>query len=252
MLPVLFSFGPITIYTFGFLLAIGFFLASFIVWRRLRDLGLDEEKVIDFIILAIISGLLFSQSSRLVKNGGPFGIILWGGLMGAVLALAWFSKKEKWNNWQVADEVTFGILPLAILLQIGAFFDGSAVGKPTSMPWGIYFPGSLVRSQPVSLFFALALFLIWLFLLKIERQWRIWSWYKSKNSGFIFLAFLVLALLANFTVAFWQQAKIYWYWAEIGFSLGGAIGAGILFYGRSGRRLREDLLYYWRRRKDDD
>lgn len=238
MLPVLFSFGPITIYTFGFLLAIGFFLAAFIVWRRLRDLGLDEEKVIDFIILAVLGGFLFSRLS---------GITLWGGIIGVVVVSNWFAKKENWGGWQVTDELVFGILPLMILFQVGIFFDGSALGKPTNMLWGIYFPGSFVRSQPVSLFSALALFLIWLFLLKIERQWRIWRWYKSKNDGFLFLVFLILAFLANFIFAFWRQSKIYWYWTEIILSLGGTMLAGMVLYRRSGRKLREDWLILWRR-----
>jgi phosphatidylglycerol:prolipoprotein diacylglycerol transferase len=54
MLPIIFSVGPATIYTYGFLLAIGVFLESFIIWRRLRDLGLKEEKVIDFLLLGLL------------------------------------------------------------------------------------------------------------------------------------------------------------------------------------------------------
>ncbi|MBM3205525.1 prolipoprotein diacylglyceryl transferase, partial [Candidatus Shapirobacteria bacterium] len=151
MLPVLFSAGPVTIYTFGFLLAVGVFLETFIVWRRLKDLGLKEEKVIDFLVWGLFLGFVFSRLIFIGQNFSNFGFHFsrWflfvrypgfssiGWLLGLFLALWRFAKKEKWLFWQVADEVTFGIFPFLILLQIGSFFDGSGFGRSTIMPWGL-------------------------------------------------------------------------------------------------------------------
>lgn len=241
MLPVLFSLGPITFYTFGFFLAIGFFLAAFTIWRRLRDLGFKEEKIIDGIIVLAVGGLLFSRVFFILQNFEKFGVFLsrwllvgrypgfsfWGVIVGVFLSLFWFCKKQKWDFWRVADEVAFGALPFFVLVQLGLFFDGTSPGKPTSMPWGVFFPGSLVRQHPVSLFIAIFLFLIWFFLLKIERQWRFWDWYKSKASGFIFLTFLSLLFFANFLLAFLKETKLYFYWLEIILSLLGAGGSAV-------------------------
>ena len=249
MLPVLFSLGPINFYTLAFLLAIGFFLASFIIWRRLRELGLTEERVIDFILGMAFLGLLFSRLFFIIANFERFRFFLdrWilfyrypgfsfgGGLLGIFLTWWWFVKKEKWDFWQIGDEITFGFLPFLILAQLGAFFDGSSLGKSTSMPWGVYFPGSLLRRQPVSLFMAILLLLIWFFLLRIERQWRFWDWYKSKASGFICLMGFGLIFLANFLLAFWRDTKVYFYWLEIGLSFLGVVIVSILFYGKARR-----------------
>lgn len=247
MLPVVFSIGPITLYSFAFLLAVAYFLAAFIAWRRLKELGLDEEKVIDFIILAAIFGLGFSKLFFFLEEQNFAGLSFWGGIAGATVVLFWFAKKEKWDLWQIADEITFSLLPLAVLAQVGAFLDGSTTGRPTNMPWGIYFPGNLLRTQPVSLFSAVAFFLIWLFLLRIERRWRIWPWYKSKNNGLVSLLFLGLAFWGNFLVAFWRSSKLYWYWSEIGLSLILAVTAGVVLYRRSGRNFKEDLRLLLRR-----
>ena len=65
MFPILFSIGPVTIYTFGFLLGTGFFLASFLIWRRLRELGQQEEKIIK--IAKIVKD---SKSVYTIGNGG--------------------------------------------------------------------------------------------------------------------------------------------------------------------------------------
>lgn len=244
MLPVLFSLGPITVYTFGFFLAVGFFLAGFIIWRRLKDLGFKEEKIIDGIIVLAVGGLLASRVFFIFQNFEKFafiparwiflgrypGLSFWGGITGITLALGWFCKKQKWNFWQVADEITFGVLPFLALAQLGAFFDGTSSGKPTSMPWGIFFPGSLLRQHPVSLFMAILLFLISLFLLKIERQWRFWSWYKSKSPGFIFLTFLGLMFFVNFLLAFLRETKLYFYWLGIILSLLGTAASSALIW----------------------
>lgn len=75
MLPVLLTLGPITVYSFSIALGIGFFLGVFIAWRRLRDLGLDEEKILDAIILGSICGLVFSKLiyfAEFYPQGGIF------------------------------------------------------------------------------------------------------------------------------------------------------------------------------------
>lgn len=231
------------------------FLTAFIAWRRLLELGLNEEKIIDFIIIGGGFSLLLSRIFFIAENFPQFGFQLerwlffgrypgfsfWGGLIGFWLGLLWITKKQKWDFWQVGDEVIFGILPLLVLVQIGYFFDGSLLGRPTGMPWGVFFPGNLVRRQPVSLFAALAIFLIWIFLRRIERQWRIWEWYKSKANGLLTLSFWSLLLFSNLMLAFLKESKLYFFWGEFSLSLFGLIVSLGLIYRRAGRNLKEDL-----------
>lgn len=250
MLPVIFSVGPVTIYSLSFLVAIGFFLAAFIVWRRLKDLGLDEERVIDFIILASLFGFFCSKLFSFVEKKTFSGFAFGGGLVGVSLTAVLFSKKNRWDLWRITDETIFGVMPLAVLAKIGTFLDGSAPGRPTSMPWGVYFPGSFLRTQPVSIFSALAFFFIWVLLLRIEREWRIWEWHKSKGDGFLTLVFLMLAFLSNFVVAFWRSSGLYWYWTEVSLSFLGTLGSLLLLYIRSGRKLDEDLVLIFRRKSN--
>lgn len=252
MLPVIFSIGSLTVYSLGFLLAVGSFLSSFLIWRRLRELGLKEEKTIDFLLFLAFLGLTFSRLfyifwhfeqfglffSRWLLLGRYPGLSFWGGMFGFGAALFIFYRRQKWSFWQVADELAFGLLPLLILSQAGCFFDGCSLGKPTNMFWGVYFPGSFLRRQPVSLFATIFLFLIWLFLFWLERKWRLWAWYKSKADGFVFLVFLSLLFLTSFILAFWRDSKLYFYIVEIILSLIGLLATLVLFYFRSGRQLR--------------
>jgi len=244
MLTFLFSLGRVTFYTFGFFFAIGFFLAAFIVWRRLKDLGFKEEKIIDGIIFSTIFGLFVSRIFFIFQNFQNFrfslsrwflvnrypGFSFWGGIGGTLLSLFLFCRKQKWNFWRVMDEVTFGILPFLFLIQLGTFLNGAGAGRPTDMFWGVFFPGGLVRQHPVSLFMAIFLLLIWLVILKIERHWRTWSWYKSQAPGFITLVWLGLMFLTNLPLAFLKESKLYFYWLEVILSLLGLVVSGVLIW----------------------
>ena len=250
MFPLLFSIGPINFYSLGLFLAIGFFLSSFFIWRRLRELGIDEEKVIDLVIMAALLGLIFARIFFVGQNisllgfslshwlliGRYPGLSFWGGMVGIFLALLWFSRRQSLNFWQLADEFSYGLMPLLILAQIGAFFDGSGFGRPTTAPWGVYITGSLLKCYPLPLVMSIGFFAIWIFLLRIERDWRTWRWYKSKAYGLVTLSFCLLGMLVNFLVAFWRDSLLYWYWLEISLSfiLVGLFGG--MIYLRSGRR----------------
>lgn len=210
MLPILVTLGPITIYSFSLFLGIGFFLTAFIAWRRLIDLGLEEEKILDSLILASLTGLVFSKLFFALENFSLSGYSFWGGIAGAVLIFFLLTRAWKWNFWQVVDELAFAVLPLAVLAQIGAFLAGSTPGRATLAPWGLYFSGTLVRSQPISLFMAIGFFAVWIYFLRVERDWRGWVWYKSKAPGLIFLLFLALGVGLTLVVDFLTISGIYW------------------------------------------
>lgn len=248
MFPVLFSIGPITIYTSAFLLVIVFFLSSFLIWRRLRELGLDEEKIIDFLLIFVLLAFIFARTCFILTHPENFGfsfyywlmvgrfpgLSFWGGTLGGILSLIWFCRKNRWDLWRIADEITFGFLPFSVLVHLGCFLDGCSLGIPTSMFWGIFFPGDFVRRHPVSLFKMILFFFIWLLLLRIERHWRTWNWYKSSAEGFVSLSFLGLTLLGSFFLAFLEEGRVYYLWFERGILFLGFLLTLLLFYKRSG------------------
>ncbi len=256
MLSVIFSSKIFNLYTFGFFLALGVFYEVFIIWRRLKDLGLKEERVLDFLMISLLWGLFFSRLFYILQNFNHFGfhIIRWlsfisfpgfsflGWPLGFLLSLFWFVKKEKWEIWRIADEIVFGLLPFLIFFQLGSFLDGSGFGQTTNMPWGIYFPGSLLKRHPISLFSAALLFLIWFFLIKIERHWRIWPWYKKKQGSFISLSAMVLILLTHLPLVFLRETVVYFYWLGVGLTIISLIIVTFLFFLNTDNNLLKKIL----------
>ena len=58
MYPELFSIGPITIYSYGVLLAASYLFGLWLAMRRARQWGLDPSRVLDLGIYIIIAALI--------------------------------------------------------------------------------------------------------------------------------------------------------------------------------------------------
>lgn len=238
MIGVILEAGSFNLYSFTVFTALGFFIGSFILWRRLRELGLDEEKIIDNLLMSSVSGFIWSRLIYVLENGYPSsGYSFWGAVGGFLASFFIIGKIWKWNFWQIADETVFAILPFAVLSQFGAFLGGVTPGNPTDMPWGVFFPGSLVRTQPVSLFMAISFSSLWIFFLKIEREWRTWDWYPSHQSGFVFLIFLLLGITVSLLIDFLIPSVLYLRMIKIAICFILLMGGVVAFIVRSGRQI---------------
>ena len=128
MFPVIFSLGSFNFYTLDFTTAVGFLLASFLSWRRLRNLGLAEDKIIDLLVLIGFWGFVFSRLSYLLENFADFGffidrwllvtrypgLTLWGAVLGFVFAAVRFSRKN--NQIFVKSWISYAY-PLCLMQQ---------------------------------------------------------------------------------------------------------------------------------------
>jgi len=256
MFPILFQLGSFTFSSLGVLVGLGFFIGFFIAWRRLAELGFDEEKIVDAFLFSSLIAFLFSRLFYVLSHFAQFsfsfikwfffwrfsGLSLAGAIIGFLIGSLYFAKKEKWDIFRVADELVFSLFPFLILAFLGQFFDGSNLGAETGIFWGVFFPSDMIRRHPVSFLGAILLFVTWIFFLKIERQWRVWKWYKSKKEGLLFFAFLAAFSFVTFLLAFLKPTGLYFVLVER--LVGGLLVVVFLslVYIRSGRKLREDFL----------
>lgn len=178
MLPVLFSIGPISISSFGFLLASGFLLGTFLVWRLSRAWDFDEEKILDLTLLTFFGGLIFSRVYFILEHLDFFladfskmilftkypGFSFWGAFLGGWLTLFYFTKRFKIDFWQMADIAAVGFLGGLILADLGCFLGGCGVGKVSNFPLSVNMVGYLGKRFPVQ---ALESLIILILLLRI-------------------------------------------------------------------------------------
>src|SRR5262245_54769006 len=152
MHPTLFELGPVTVYTYGVLLAAAYLLGLQLAMVRARNRGLDHARVLDLGIYIIISALVgakllllitefqsFKDNPRslldLVRSGGVF----YGGLITAVAVALWYIRRIGLPLWTTCDVFAPGIALGHVVGRLGCLFAGCCYGKPTTVPWAITF-----------------------------------------------------------------------------------------------------------------
>src|SRR5258706_5219038 len=152
MYPRLLELGPVTIYTYGVLLAAAYLLGLQLAIVRAKSRGLDHARVLDLGIYIIISALLgakllllitdfrtFADSPRelltLARSGGVF----YGGLILAVAVALWYIRRIGLPLWTTCDVFAPGIALGHVVGRLGCFFAGCCYGKETTVRWAVTF-----------------------------------------------------------------------------------------------------------------
>jgi phosphatidylglycerol:prolipoprotein diacylglycerol transferase len=92
---------------------------------------------------------------RLLEAGGAgpslaYGGLVWyGGVAGGGAAAALYLKAYRLDGLKLADAAVPGLAIGHALGRVGCVMAGCCYGKPTSMPWGLRFPGSPFFEGPV-------------------------------------------------------------------------------------------------------
>jgi phosphatidylglycerol:prolipoprotein diacylglycerol transferase len=218
--PILFELGPITIYSYGILLAAAYLLGLWMAARRARQAGLDANRVLDLGIWVIIAALVgakallfivdFEQFTRswqdfttLLRSGGVF----YGGLIAAVVVCIYQLRKHRLPLWTSGDMFAPGIALGYMVGRLGCLAAGCCYGRPTDVPWAVTFTDPVanlnvgtplnVPLHPTQLYESLAGLAILVVLLAIERRGRAFA-------GRTFWLFVLLYAVSRFVIEFFR------------------------------------------------
>src|ERR1700682_5222597 len=147
--------GPITVYTYGVLLAAAYLLGLQFAMVRARRRDLDATRVMDLGIYIIISALIGAKLLLLVTDFQTFrsnpaellslarsGGVFYGGLILAVGVALVYIRRVGLPLWTTCDAFAPGIPRGHVVGRFGCLFAGCCFGKPTKLPWGITFTDS--------------------------------------------------------------------------------------------------------------
>lgn len=159
----LLNIGPITIYGYGLMIAIGVIMAYVTAEYRGKKIGVDSDVLFSFTGWSLLGGILgakvlyiltdlkviIANPKELLDIGN--GFVVYGGIIGGILAAWIFCRIKKLNHWQYFDLA----LPSVALAQgfgrIGCFLAGCCYGQETSGVLGITFHDSMFAPNGVSL-----------------------------------------------------------------------------------------------------
>jgi phosphatidylglycerol:prolipoprotein diacylglycerol transferase len=218
--PILFSLGPLTIYSYGVLLAAAYLLGLGMAVRRARAAGLDGNRVLDLGIWVIIAALVgakallfvldfrqFTSSwadfTTLLRSGGVF----YGGLIAAVLVCIYQLRKHQLPLWTSGDLFAPGIALGYMVGRLGCLMAGCCYGKETTVAWAITFTDPAanlnvgtplnVPLHPTQLYESMAGLVILGILLALERRGRSFP-------GRTFWMFVLLYSVSRFIIEFYR------------------------------------------------
>src|SRR5262245_47538266 len=220
MYPRLFELGPITVYTYGLLLAAAYLLGLKLAMVRAKARGLDANRVLDLGIYIIISALVGAKLLLLITDFRTFtanprelltlarsGGVFYGGLILAVTVALWYIRKLGLPLWTTCDVFAPGIALGHIIGRFGCLFAGCCYGRPTTLPWGITFTDPFAAANvgtplnqplhPTQLYEAGAEALILAFLLFSERKGRPYP-------GRTFWLYMLLYAISRFAIEFYR------------------------------------------------
>ena len=115
------------------------------------------EELLTWVILGVILGgrlgfVLFYQPGYYLQNPAEIlavwqgGMSFHGGLIGVIVAALMFCFKNSLPLRPTADMMAIATPPGLLLGRISNFINAELWGRPTSLPWGVQFPGQAAQS----------------------------------------------------------------------------------------------------------
>ncbi len=206
--------GPVTLGTYGLLVAAGLLCAFFILRADLHRRGLDADAE-SIIGITGLSGLAGARLYHLLESPADFfadpwrllfstmGFAWFGAVIGGFVALVSLARRYRMKILLMLDVASPAAAVGYGIGRIGCLISGDGdYGIPTSLPWGMSFPNGLVpttqRVHPTPIYEFLAALVIAHFLWRIGRR----AVGGTRPAGEVFGWYLIMTGVARFLVEF--------------------------------------------------
>jgi len=240
--PVALQLGPLAVRWYGLMYLLGFAL----VWvagryRIKRGCGgtlaaRDLDDVLFYGILGVILGgragyvLFYKFSDFLSEPWRIFyvwegGMSFHGGMLGVILALAWYASSRR-QDWLAVTDFFAPLVPLGLAAgRLGNFINAELWGRPADVPWAVVFPNVDGVPRHPSQLYEFGLEGIVLFAL----LW--WFSARPRPRGAVSGAFLLGYGLFRFAVEFTREPDRFLGLLALGLSMGQWLSAPMIIAG---------------------
>jgi phosphatidylglycerol:prolipoprotein diacylglycerol transferase len=247
--PIAVALGPVKVHWYGLMYLLGFAAAWWLARLRARRPGAavspaQVEDIIFYSALGVILGgrcgyvLFYNFDKFLAQPLWLFkvwegGMSFHGGLLGVILAMAWFARRQRIELGRLFDFVA-PLVPIGLGLgRLGNFIGQELWGRAASVPWAMVFPRDPEQlARHPSQLYQLALegvvlfAVVWLYSNRPRPTWAVSA------------LFLLLYGVFRFAVEFFREPDAHigleWFgWMSRGQELSVPmilIGAGFLIY----------------------
>ena len=233
MYPVLFQLGPLSFYSYGLMIGLGFIAGVLVASKRARLKGIDPDSLFWFFIVLLAGGVAGGRLFHIALNSWYYtdwksfidtrsgGLSIHGVLVGGIIAAAAYSRFHSLKFVDLADLVVPSVALGQAIGRIGCFLSGCCYGIETSGTWGFatrFAPG---LRHPYQLYESAADLLLFFVLLAAGK--------RIKIPGGLFLAYVFGYSMIRFSLEFFRDNDSY----ALGLSYGqwGALVAALVAVG---------------------
>lgn len=203
MHPVLFTIGSFTVYSYGLLVAVGFFAGMKYMVSRSSDVPIKKQQLYDFLFYLILFGIAGARLLYVFTNldffvTHPFdiikiwegGLVFYGGFLAVLLFSFFYCKNKKIDIRKLADIASPALALGHTFGRIGCFFAGCCYGRECD------FFLSVNHRHPTQLYESLGNLAIFFILHNINK--------KEHRKGAVFIFYLCMYSVLRFFVEFFR------------------------------------------------
>lgn len=217
--PEIFHIGPLSVRWYGLLFAASFYF-GYVMFTRFFKLEKVPVEVLDrltiymaigTIVGARVGHCLFYEPEYYLSNPLEILFIWHGGLashgaaIGILIALYYFSKKEKRTFLWTIDRVVIATALAAFFIRMGNLMNSEIYGVTTDLPWGFIFvrEKETLPKHPTQIYEALSYLLIFFLLIRLYFKAN-----GKPKEGLLFSLFLILVFSARFFIEFIKNEQV--------------------------------------------
>jgi phosphatidylglycerol:prolipoprotein diacylglycerol transferase len=215
MYPILFSYGPLRIFTYGFFLALAFLCSMYMAGQEAKRRGGRAEQIYDLSFYSIIGALIGSRVLDVILKWDYFsaqpmeifmiwkgGLAFQGGLIFGVPTMLWYIYRHQMPLWTTMDIMALAVPLGQCIGRLGCFMAGCCFGQECHQPWAVTFnhPDTLgplgVPVHPTQLYESVLSLGVFGFLL--------WLRHRQRFPGQILGTYFLLAGAVRFFIEFFR------------------------------------------------
>ncbi|MGH7987583.1 MAG: prolipoprotein diacylglyceryl transferase [Candidatus Binataceae bacterium] len=240
MIPVLLRIGPLTVYSYGLMMALGFIVGDIVLSSECKRQGYSTDMATALVVWCAIGGLVGARLLDVLNDWPAYaahpltiifsgaGFVWYGGFIGGVFAGWLVARYFRVGFLKIADMCAPALILGQAFGRMGCLLSGDGDwGLPSKLPWAMAFPHAIVgwngqsvlklnahnqlvsgfypgvRVQPTPIYESILYVIIFCVLWSLRK--------KIKIDGRIFYLYLMLEGLERFLVEFVRiNPRIVW------------------------------------------
>jgi phosphatidylglycerol:prolipoprotein diacylglycerol transferase len=157
MIPVLLHLGPVTIYSYGLMMALGFIVADFLLTSECRRRGISTDFANGLVVWGAFGGIAGARIYDVFDNwpayaGNPWSIVFsgsgfvwYGGFIGGLSVAALVARHYKVPVLRAFDMCCPALILGQAFGRVGCLLSGDGDwGLPSTLSWAMAYPHAIV------------------------------------------------------------------------------------------------------------